>query len=489
MKKTMVMLATLSIILSFFILQPEIKSVEWQDDYVLIDSDDKSAHSVFDSRFVVLPNGTVMCVWNFNFEAGDSGNKEIHRHVSTNGGQTWNYQGAWIYDDAFPGDGDCVMCCYFAWNGTRLWNTAISKSGSAVSNAFVRYADSDYLNNASWSSWIEIHDGTDNNATVGKMFSANYVIPFVNNGITTTSGRVVFPGFEIVGAGQDPIVLYHTGSGENHDDWHVVRITDDSTERSECAIVETTNGSIMAHIRSDIGTDDSQWRAWSEDEGETWSTLYELPEEQCGEVESNFQIIRFTKKSDGYTKNRILHVFNNYTANGDQFARYKLSISVSYDEGMNWNKSRCADECSGFTIQCSYPDIVALDNNTLLVTYTREEGGTAWDEIVIQRMNLDWITNSEDEIDTRPRWESINTRGNNSFTKDNNRAFNWTLVSGATQYNLVIANDSEFTDIFYNEELTDSDYTEKGRYVEYSLTGADAIKFNGHHFYRVRSFV
>ena len=96
-------------------------------------------------------------------------------------------------------------------------------------------------------------------------------------------------------------------------------------------------------------------------------------------------------------------------------------------------------------------------------------------------------------------FSSINGQSNNSVVQEQNRTFVWADISGATHYNLIISNNSTFTDIFLNlsnisegsdlESMPGGDYSEAGGYVTFLLPYAYNITYYGYHYYKVRAYV
>jgi len=94
-------------------------------------------------------------------------------------------------------------------------------------------------------------------------------------------------------------------------------------------------------------------------------------------------------------------------------------------------------------------------------------------------------------------FNSINNQQNNAVVVDDFRNFNWTSISGATRYQLQIANDSGFTDVFYDRNNINSSnyasvfYHEAGDYVYFNITNIydeGACRGDTHH-YRVRAYI
>jgi hypothetical protein len=90
-------------------------------------------------------------------------------------------------------------------------------------------------------------------------------------------------------------------------------------------------------------------------------------------------------------------------------------------------------------------------------------------------------------------FKSINNQANDTTTANQISQFNWTLINNTDYYQLQIANDSAFTDIFVNlADINESnygvDYTEKGNYVEFTLPVAHRKSWQGDYYFRVRAY-
>jgi hypothetical protein len=86
---------------------------------------------------------------------------------------------------------------------------------------------------------------------------------------------------------------------------------------------------------------------------------------------------------------------------------------------------------------------------------------------------------------------SINSGENNSVVSDEIYDFNWTKNDTATYYRLQIANDSAFTDIWFNETINATtfpgNYTEQGNYIEFTLPTSYRQTWNKDYYFRYKS--
>ena len=105
----------------------------------------------------------------------------------------------------------------------------------------------------------------------------------------------------------------------------------------------------------------------------------------------------------------------------------------------------------------------------------------------------DLTVSADEEPDSNIDFQSINDLTNNSITYEPISRFNWTRVEDALYYNLQIANDSAFTDIFLN--LTNinvtnypGNYTESTDYVEFTLPEEYRKEWFQKYYIRVRTY-
>jgi hypothetical protein len=96
-------------------------------------------------------------------------------------------------------------------------------------------------------------------------------------------------------------------------------------------------------------------------------------------------------------------------------------------------------------------------------------------------------------FETSIDFNSINDLPNQSTVYVANRWFNWTRINhtNLTGYNLQIANDSSFSDVFLdlndiNETNYGANYWQNDTHVEFILPDAYNIQWTGTHYYRVR---
>jgi len=97
-----------------------------------------------------------------------------------------------------------------------------------------------------------------------------------------------------------------------------------------------------------------------------------------------------------------------------------------------------------------------------------------------------------DPVDTNTSFNLINNMSNNSATSEQLYLFNWSVVDNASYYNLQLANDSGFSDVFLdlsliNESNYGVNYSEAGDDVEFILPSVYRKDWYGDYYCRVRA--
>ncbi|MDD4645151.1 MAG: exo-alpha-sialidase [Bacteroidales bacterium] len=146
---------------------------------------------------------------------------------------------------------------------------------------------------------------------------------------------------------------------------------------NESKLVELENGKILMSIRS------TEIRRFSisNDQGMTWCQSF--PQADIVDPCCNGDMIRYTAKSDGFNKNRLLHSI--------PFAgtRSNISVLISYDEGKTWPvRKTIFKEASAYSALC------ALNDGTIGMYF--ESGEYETYEMYFVRCSLKWLSNGTD---------------------------------------------------------------------------------------------
>jgi sialidase-1 len=126
---------------------------------------------------------------------------------------------------------------------------------------------------------------------------------------------------------------------------------------------ELSDGQLMMNIRNQRGDIRSRIVAISSSGGQLWDTAYfdyNLPDPVC-----QGSILTLGKKG----KKNILAFCNA----ADTARRDNLTLRISFDEGINWDKQFVIDKSDGKAREdhAAYSDLVILDKNTLGILYER----------------------------------------------------------------------------------------------------------------------
>ncbi|MCF7569540.1 glycoside hydrolase [Sabulilitoribacter arenilitoris] len=123
---------------------------------------------------------------------------------------------------------------------------------------------------------------------------------------------------------------------------------------NECTVAELTNGDLLLNMRNyDRKATKARQIAISKDGGVTWINQkfdIELPEPRC-------QGALLSIKNNN--KNVLL-----FTNPADSLARVNMTLSVSFDDGLNWDK-----KLSIYKSHSAYSDLTELKNENILVLY------------------------------------------------------------------------------------------------------------------------
>jgi len=324
----------------------------------------------------------------------------------------------------------------------------------------------------------------------------------INGGIQMRSGRVIVSGFEYVGSPLDDVFTAYTDDISNFsdDDWVFTGVIHGDQLFSENIVVELNNGSLYRTIRPPITTH-RRYYSFSWDSGDNWimdgqqGANYFPYHIDIVDPKSWGSVVRWTSTLDGYSKNRILLSWNNATG-----SRTDLSVGVSYNEceldgynsGFNVTK-----EVENPAVEGHYPYLMVAPNKTILFTYRPQGGYNGQTELLVEQFNVEWLTGGEDTVlspstPISDGFNSINNLENTSVLSGSPYLFNWSnqSISGSDYYQLQIANDSGFSDVFLDLQVNESNYgvnyTEYGDYIEFTLPVVNRKSWYGAYYFRVR---
>ena len=206
-------------------------------------------------------------------------------------------------------------------------------------------------------------------------------------GIQLQSGRLVMPSYtEGVKLEGRSYSVYSDDHGET---WKMGNLMGSNT--SECQVIELVDGRLMMDIRCWPNLSGCRWIAFSNDGGVNWSKTQ--PDNNRPDPGCMGSIIRYTKKSDAFAKNRILasNPATTYSAAG----RIKVTVRISYDEGKTWPASKLLEAGPS-----GYSCLAVLPDGDIICIYEGAKKAQQYpgEKLVFTRFSLEWLTNGKDEL-------------------------------------------------------------------------------------------
>lgn len=294
---------------------------------------------------IQLKDGSLLLAYGrWNSGEGDFNSAEVWSKTSTDGGKTWGND-----RQILPNEG---LVTTFSTSLLRLANgeilmSSLSKDSRADCTIFFRKSSDECK---TWTPRVkfEMPDGY-----------ANYTGMNNNRLIQLTSGRIIGAAWDGWANGQ-PIVGFTAISDDNGETWRKskndvdIRVLDPDNKdgAQEPAVVELKDGRILMLIRNSLGY---VARAYSTDEGETWSEP-ELIKELEAPL-SPQSIRRLPQTGD------LLLIWNNNKA-----ARRPLNSAISKDDGETWENIKVVDDHDVTSWGFAYTSITPLED-MILLTY------------------------------------------------------------------------------------------------------------------------
>lgn len=314
---------------------------------------------------------------------------------STNGGKTWseNIRIGEAPTTKINSHGDSVLfetkngnlVILTASGGAFKWDTE-QKSRIAVS-----ISKDDGI---TWSDWKEVQGDI---FTSGKLYDAGYRKGFSGSGRGTTLSDGTLVCALLVtsqdGSSQKGVATYYSKDSGNT--WQVGGLTQYPSNAYDepkviAEIVSGENkGKLLLSARPEPAEGEEKDRYWAVANGvdDNWTEVkYGVG---LTDGRANAEGIRYTLKSKGHSKDRLLFINCNSATE-----RTQLTLHMSEDEGKTWNTKKIIQP----GISC-YSSIYALPDGTI-ITFAEEPseaGGKDNYNLVFRRFNLAWFTD-ESEI-------------------------------------------------------------------------------------------
>ena len=198
-------------------------------------------------------------------------------------------------------------------------------------------------------------------------------------GIQLTRGRLIIPCWHFeIGVEKESFsnVIYSDDHGLT---WHYgSNIPGFSNEHQA---VELIDGTLMENIRCHEKTN-SRRIAISKDSGQSWLDTYMDKTLKAPGCQAS--ILRYTKKSDGFSRNRILFSNPAHPVN-----RKNMAVRVTYDEGKTWSAAKTI-----YPRRSSYSCLAVLKDMTIGCLYERDY----YRRITFARFDLEWLTDGKDRL-------------------------------------------------------------------------------------------
>ncbi len=170
--------------------------------------------------------------------------------------------------------------------------------------------------------------------------------------------------------------LHLFGSKDDGKTWYLKDVA--IKPGNESKVIQLADGSLMINCR--WNGRGMRYIHRSTDQGQTWVSEADktLVDPGC-----NGAILRYTAKSDGYAKDRLLFVNAN-----SQRGRKNLTVKLSYDEGKTWTDGKVIDPGAS-----AYSDITILADGSIGILY--EPGYKA---VRYTQITLEDLTDGEDKL-------------------------------------------------------------------------------------------
>jgi len=149
---------------------------------------------------------------------------------------------------------------------------------------------------------------------------------------------------------------------------------------NESKVIQLSDGSLMVNSRLG-GQKGKGFRGVhrSSDGGKTWS--FSVDKSQIDPV-CNGSILRYTKKADGYSKDRLLLCHPNSFS-----GRNNLTIKISYDEGKTWSRGKVIEKGPS-----AYSSLTICKDGSIGVLYEIKKN------VNFARFTLEEITDGKDKL-------------------------------------------------------------------------------------------
>ena len=198
-------------------------------------------------------------------------------------------------------------------------------------------------------------------------------------GIQTRSGRLVIPGnhAEAKSGIHRSHVFFSDDAGQS---WTLGASSDAGTNESQ--VVELADGGLLLNMRNHPPKPENfRMIARSTDGGRTLSAA--VPDRALVEPPAQASLLRFSSASN-QDRNRLIF------ANPASPARERMTVRLSYDEGLTWAVSRVLHDGPS-----AYSSLVLLPDRSIGLLFERGDR-SPYERITFARVTLEWLTSGSD---------------------------------------------------------------------------------------------
>ena len=198
-------------------------------------------------------------------------------------------------------------------------------------------------------------------------------------GIQARSGRIVVPGnhAEAKSGIHRSHVFFSDDAGRS---WTLGASSDAGTNESQ--VVELADGGLLLNMRNHPPKPENfRMIARSTDGGRTLSAA--VPDRALVEPPAQASLLRFSSASN-QDRNRLIF------ANPASTARERMTVRLSYDEGVTWAVSRVLHDGAA-----AYSSLVVLADRSIGLLFERGDR-SPYERITFARFTLEWLTSGSD---------------------------------------------------------------------------------------------
>lgn len=470
---------------------------EWYQSMTLIDASSEGYSYARSPGVGVMPNGDIWAIAGLKGIFGDDSDTDIWYSKSTDNGNSWSSP-ILLLDNISEVQGGkdevTIMGSLICDNSnSRMYMCLFVKptphdGHSDPIYGFVQYTED---NGSTWAGRVNL------TSKYPSWASSDYC-PIDSGGFVSPNGTIVIPfwGWDVGNSEryQFAIASYPGDVRSNIDGWHLLdgyAGRSESWDTNENSLCYLDDHRWLCMARHD--TSSSPYMFFSSDNGSSWSnhaswiyTKEDARTDLCV-MSSNVTyggVHSYSGAPVIHDKGRVLYSWlNDSSRPGD------IAVALSYDNASSWEYIKDVSPSSdGY-----YSDMTVTQNNTIIVVYEAD----SYTKLKMVQFNLEWLTDSNDYVVDYDGSESegfsfvdICGQSNNSDlsgigssrwgnctvpTIDNIPDSNVGSLLEVDYYQVRVANDSGFSDVFINETGLDQwwnmtasvDYYNDGHFYDY----------------------